>query len=86
MPHITLQTRYTDGTVQHERCLDLPDLSAALTWALANWHPARGQRVPHTDRFYVNHRLLVSIDGGEFVPVNDAVRAEQAALAWRAAA
>lgn len=69
MPHITLQTRYSDGTVQFETCLDLPSLNAALSWAVVNWHPAQGPRRVDAPGFYLNDRLLVSIDGGEFEPV-----------------
>ncbi|MFT4056726.1 MAG: hypothetical protein QM681_19635 [Novosphingobium sp.] len=67
--NITLQTRYTDGTVQHERCTEADDLTALLSHLAANWHPAQAGRVPGTDRFYLNNRLLISIDGAEFEPV-----------------
>lgn len=86
MAHITLQTRYANGTIQHERCFDMPTVRHAVGFALDNWHPARSVRVPGTDRFYVNDRMLVSVDGDDFIPVNDAVRAEIAADDWRAAA
>lgn len=82
---ITLQTRYTDGTVQHETSVDIADERAALGWALQNWHPARGQRivdaptfgVPVTPRFYLNDALFVSAGGG-FENVRDVVARLQA--------
>lgn len=69
MPRVILQTRFTDDTVQHEyHCGDI-DLNAALGWAVRNWHPAQGPRIDGGEGFYLNHRLLVSIGGAEFVPV-----------------
>lgn len=86
MPSITLQSRYTDGTVQFEQTSDTLSLTALLTWAVQNTRWARGSRIPGSDEFSLNDRLVVSIDGGAFVPVNDAVRAECAAQDRRMAA
>lgn len=68
--HVTLETRYVDGTVQHSRTYDAPDERTALSWALENWHPARGGRIPGSASFYLNDWLLVSVDGGAFRPVS----------------
>lgn len=77
--HFTIQTSHTDGTVQHETCVDMPDLRAALSWALRNWHPAQAERIasgPTKDgfHFYLNDRLMVSVDNGGFVNVRDALQ------------
>ncbi len=85
-PRITVQTRYEDGTVQHERSFEGVDLIALLNSLVVNWTPAQGGRVPHSDRFYLNPRLMVSINGAAFVPVNDAVRSYETARVWSAAA
>lgn len=86
MPRIILQTRFTDDTVQFEHVSEGIDLLTLLAWALENTHWARAGRVPGGDQFYLNERVLVSIDGAEFAPVYDAVRAEYAARDRRLAA
>lgn len=70
---ITLQTRYEDGTVAHQCDVEAADLNDALTWAVACWHPAQGPRRVDGPGRYLNHRLLVAIDGGEFEPVGTAM-------------
>ncbi|KMS60000.1 hypothetical protein V474_07900 [Novosphingobium barchaimii LL02] len=65
---ITLQTRYQDGSVAHQRDVDADDLNAALAWAVASWAPAQGPRCVDGPGRYLNRNLMVSIDGAEFEP------------------
>lgn len=73
MAQFTLRSVYADGSVAHQRDVDADDLNDALTWAVTNWHPAQGPRCVNGPGHYLNHRLLVAIDGGEFEPVGDAM-------------
>lgn len=70
---ITLQTKYQNGSVAHQRTVDVVDLNDALNWAVQSWAPAQGPRRVDGPGRYINHRLLVSIDGGEFQLVGDAM-------------
>lgn len=73
MAQFTLRTLYADGSVAHQRTIDADDLNDALSWAVASWAPAQGPRRVNGAGRYLNHRLMVSINGGEFQLVGDAM-------------
>lgn len=73
MAQFTLRSLYADGSVAHEQDVDAAELNDALTWAVASWAPAQGPRRVDGPGRYLNNRLMVSIDGGEFQLVGDAL-------------
>lgn len=66
---IHLATFYADGAVNHRTTLDVADERIALAWAVQNWHPAQGVRRVDGPGHYLNDRLFVAVEGGEFEPV-----------------